>query len=71
MFAQRFFLITGLLALGYTAFHVAARYVYQAHENRVLDHAVALSAGCASRRCPGAIASREDRDSAVENLGNR
>ena len=42
MFAQRFFLITGLLALGYTAFHVAARYVYQAHENRVLDHAVSL-----------------------------
>jgi sortase A len=28
--------------VGYTAFHVASRYVYQAYENRVFDHAVAL-----------------------------
>jgi sortase A len=42
MFAQWFCLITGLLALGYTAFNVAARYVYQAYANRVLDQAVAL-----------------------------
>src|SRR2546426_8809608 len=42
LFAQCFFLITGLLAMGYTAFHVAARYVYEAYEYRVFDHAVAL-----------------------------
>jgi sortase A len=42
MFAQWFFLIAGLAALGYTAFNVAARYVYQAHENRVFDQAMAL-----------------------------
>jgi sortase A len=42
IFAEWFFLITGLLAVGYTAFHVAARYVYQAYENRAFDRAVAL-----------------------------
>jgi sortase A len=42
MLAQWFFLIVGLLAVGYTAFNVAARYVYQAYENRVLDRAVAV-----------------------------
>ena len=42
VFAQYFFLVVGLLAAGYTAFHVAARYVYQVHESRVFDHAVAL-----------------------------
>jgi sortase A len=40
--ARWFFLITGLLAVGYTAFHVAARYVYQAYETRVFDREVAL-----------------------------
>lgn len=42
MFAQWFFLITGLLLVGYVALHVAARYVYQAYENRMFDNAVAL-----------------------------
>ena len=41
-FAQRFFLITGVLAVGYAAFHVAARYVYQAYANQAFDDAVAL-----------------------------
>jgi sortase A len=42
MLARWFLLITGLLALGYASFYVAARYVYQAYENRALDQAVAL-----------------------------
>jgi sortase A len=42
MFAQWFFLVAGLLAVGYTAFNVAARHIYQAYGNRVFDHAVAL-----------------------------
>ena len=42
IFAQWFLLITGILAVSYTALHVAARYVYQAYENRVFDRAVAL-----------------------------
>jgi len=40
--AQWAFLVTGLLMTGYTAFQVAARYAYQAYENRAFDHAVAL-----------------------------
>ena len=42
IFAQRFFLVTGVLTLGYTAFTVAARQVYQSHESRVFEEAVAL-----------------------------
>lgn len=42
MFAQWFLLIAGILAVGYAALNVAARYVYQAYENRVFDDAVAL-----------------------------
>jgi sortase A len=40
--AQWFFLITGLLAVGYAAFSVGERYVYQAYENRVFDSEIAL-----------------------------
>jgi sortase A len=42
LLAQWFLLITGLLAVGYTAVNLAALYVYQAHEARVFDQAVAL-----------------------------
>jgi sortase A len=42
LLAQWFFLIAGLLAVGYTAFDFAARYVYQAYATRELDRAVAL-----------------------------
>ena len=42
MLARWFLLITGLAALGYAGFHVAARYAYQAYENREFEHAVAL-----------------------------
>jgi sortase A len=37
---QRFFLIAGLLALGFSAYSYAARYVYQAYENREFDRAL-------------------------------
>ena len=40
--ARWLLLITGLLAVGYSAFYVAARYVYQGYANRVLDDAVTL-----------------------------
>jgi sortase A len=40
--AQWFFLITGLLAVGYAAFNVAERDVYQAYENRVFDRELAV-----------------------------
>ena len=62
MFAQSFFLITGLLLVSYTAFTVAERYVYQAYENRVFDRAVALRqvtkypAGAVARSLIGKIA---------------
>ena len=46
-FAQRFFLIAGLLALGFAAFSYAARYVYQAYENREFDRALAAHQRCA------------------------
>jgi sortase A len=39
-FAQRFFLVAGLLALGFTACSYVARYVYQAYENREFDRAL-------------------------------
>lgn len=42
MFAQWLLLITGLLAIGYAGYYVAAQYFYQAHETRVFDEAVAL-----------------------------
>jgi sortase A len=42
LISQWFFLITGLLAISYTAFNFAERYVYQAHEKRLFDDAVAL-----------------------------
>ena len=41
MFAQWFFLLTGLLLVVYSAFTTAARYVYQAYENRVFERAAA------------------------------
>ena len=41
VFAQSFFLTTGLVLLGYAAFNVAARYVYQAYEVLVFDQALA------------------------------
>ena len=40
-FAQRFFFIAGLLALGFAAYSYAARYAYQAYENREFDLALA------------------------------
>ena len=40
-FAQLFFLIAGLLAMGLAAYSYAARYVYQAYENREFDRAIA------------------------------
>ena len=40
--AEWVFLVAGLLALGYSAFHVAARYVYQEYENRLFDQAAAF-----------------------------
>jgi sortase A len=40
-FAQSFFLIAGLLGLGFAAYSYAARYVYQAYENREFDRAIA------------------------------
>jgi sortase A len=51
-FAQRFFLIAGLLALGFAAYSYAARYVYQAYENREFDRA--LSAKNAAPSPPAA-----------------
>jgi sortase A len=39
-FAQLFFLIAGLLAMGFAAYSYAARYVYQAYENRAFDRAL-------------------------------
>jgi len=39
-FAQRLFLIAGLLALGFTACSYAARYVYQAYANWEFDRAL-------------------------------
>jgi sortase A len=38
--AQFFFLIAGLLAVGFAAYSYAARYVYQAYENREFDRAL-------------------------------
>ena len=38
--AQCLFLVAGLLALGVAAYSYAARYVYQAYENREFDHAL-------------------------------
>ena len=40
-FAERLFLITGLLAIGFAAYTYAARYVYQAYENRAFDRDLA------------------------------
>lgn len=40
-FAQRLFLIAGLLALGLASYSYAARFVYQAYANREFDHALA------------------------------
>jgi sortase A len=40
-FGQRLFLIAGLLALGFAAYSYAARYVYQAYENREFERALA------------------------------
>jgi sortase A len=42
LFAQRILLIAGLLAVGYTAFSTAARYLYQAYEKRVFERTLAL-----------------------------
>jgi sortase A len=39
-FAQLFFLIAGLLAIGLAAYSYAARYLYQAYENRAFDRAL-------------------------------
>jgi len=41
MFAQELFLSAGVLLIGYSAFNVATRYVYQAYENRAFDQALA------------------------------
>jgi sortase A len=38
--AQGFFLIAGLLGLGFAAYSYAARYAYQAYENREFDSAL-------------------------------
>jgi sortase (surface protein transpeptidase) len=38
----RFFLITGLLAVGFAAYDLAARYFYQTYESREFDASVAL-----------------------------
>jgi len=40
-FVQVFFLIAGILGLGFAAYSYAARYVYQAYENREFDRAMA------------------------------
>ncbi len=53
--ARWLLLVTGVLAVGYTAFHVAERYVYQAYERRVFDQALALRQG-ASRSTSNAVA---------------
>ena len=52
--AQFFFLVAGLLALGFTAYSYAARYIYQAYENREFDRA--LSAHDIAPRPPHASA---------------
>jgi sortase A len=48
-FAQRFFLIAGLFALVFAAYSYAARYVYQAHENREFDRALSAQNVAPSR----------------------
>jgi len=40
-FAERLLLIVGLLAMGFAAYTYAARYVYQAFENRTFDRTLA------------------------------
>jgi sortase A len=40
--AQGFFLVTGLLALGYATYYVAVRYACQTYESREFDASVAL-----------------------------
>jgi sortase A len=55
-FAQSFFLIAGLLALGWVAYSYAARYIYQAYENREFDRA--LVAKNVEPSLPGASATR-------------
>jgi len=42
LLAQCFFLTVGILALGYTAYNVTARYLYQTYETRVFERAVTL-----------------------------
>ena len=39
-FAQHLFLVAGILALGLAAYSYAARYIYQAYENREFDRAL-------------------------------
>ena len=48
-FAQRLFLIAGLLAMGFAAYTYAARYVYQAYENRAFDRTLAAKSAAPSR----------------------
>lgn len=53
-FAQRLFLIAGLLALGLASYSYAARFVYQVYANREFDHA--LAANRVAPSLPGAFA---------------
>jgi sortase A len=69
MFAQRFFLIVGLLALSYTAFKVAARYVYQAYENRAFDSARTGTGAAPARSLVGKIAIPRLKISAIVKEG--
>jgi|SRR5579872_1107062 len=42
-FAERFFLMAGLLALAFAAYTYAARFIYQAHENWIFERALATT----------------------------
>lgn len=54
LFAQRLFLVAGILAVGFAAYSYAARYIYQAYENREFDRA--LVAKNVAPSLPGASA---------------
>ena len=69
-YAQLFFLITGLLALGVATYSYAALYIYQAYENRQFDRA--LGANNAAKSNPSwALASAEQRPAAPRTLRGR
>ena len=43
MLAQYFFLVAGVLLIGYAGFHVVARHAYQAYEGRAFDRILSTS----------------------------